>query len=217
MADDGDLTVKHSRAVGTPARTGDLIVSQIELIDSPRKLSNDIPDYPSNGYAGSSCSASLTDCFGDFVSLKDFKDNGKDNPIPIEEFSEFANKVAEDLMKHDLDWPGYIGGRDVYDTPFYNGGQSSKRTGEIDSENGKYPSSQQVCIEFLGCSGRSEINYMAQGMWGAAVDEPIQITYGIVTFWKVGEYGKLPSIKTYAWTAYGYFYYKFYSTVTRPQ
>jgi hypothetical protein len=45
-------------------------------------------------------------CFGDTVILKDFAEHGQDNPIPIGEFEELADKVAEDLYTHDVNWPG---------------------------------------------------------------------------------------------------------------
>jgi hypothetical protein len=140
--------------------------------------------------------------------LKDFSGHGEDNPVPIEEFEEFADKVAEDLNTHDLDWPGFSAGRQVYDTPFYNGGESERRTGDPNAPKGRYPADQQVCIETIRCSGRSEINYIAQGMWGAAAGEPKFVTEAIALGWKLWEYGESPSEDTSFWLDYGYDYYQ---------
>jgi RHS repeat-associated protein len=164
--------------------------------------------YPVNAGGESFCNSALPDCFGDTVYLKDFSSNGEDNPISTEEFNTFADKVAEDLNSHDLTWPGYDAGRQTYDTPFYNGGESKRRTGVYGSEAGLYPANQQVCIESLGCSGRSDINYMAQGMWGAAVGEPEWVSVGITKLWKFFEYGESPSDDTLFWLDYGYDYYQ---------
>jgi len=165
------------------------------------------PNYPVNKTA-LSCEFSLPDCFGDVVYLKDFSGNDEDNPVPISEFEDFADKVAEDLHTHELTWPGYLSGRGVYDTPFYNGGQSTRRTDDPNTETGFWPADQQVCIETIGCSGRSEINYIAQGMWGAATGEPLPISEAIVRLWKGWEYRDKPSEDTLFWLRYGYEYYQ---------
>jgi RHS repeat-associated protein len=164
--------------------------------------------YPINSAGGSNCQLSLPDCFGDQVVLKDFSNNGKDNPIPINEFEIFADKVAEDLNSHELSWPGIKAGRQTYDTPFYNGGQSERRTGNPTAQIGIYPADQQICIENIRCSGRSDINYIAQGMWGAAVGEPKPVTIAIAQTWKIVEYGETASEDTVFWLNYGYDYYQ---------
>lgn len=164
-------------------------------------------NYPVNASGGDTCASSVAGCFGDTVSLKDFSENGVNNPVPVGEFNALADKVANDLYSHDLTWPGLTAGRQVYDTPFYNGGESVQRSGNPNSELGVYPSSQQVCIETIRCSGRSEINYFAQGMWGAAVGEPEIVSYGIAATWKLWEYGDWPSDDTFFWLDYGYDYY----------
>jgi len=166
------------------------------------------PNYPLNAPGQGECRSALPDCFGDIVYLKDFSGNDKDSPIGIEEFEEFADKVAEDLNAHDLSWPGVAGGRGTYDTPFYNGGESERRTSDPNAANGQWPAGQQVCIESIGCSGRSEINYIAQGMWGAAVGEPKPVSEAIVRLWKGWEYLEAPSEDTLFWLQYGYDYYQ---------
>jgi len=146
------------------------------------------PNYPINGPGKYLCNSPLPDCFGDVVYLKDFAGYGQDNPIPIGEFEEFADTIAEDLYTHDFTWPGYLSGRGAYDTPFYNNGQSERRTNDSNAADGLWPADQQVCIESIGCSGRSEVNYIAQGMWEAAVGEPFPVSEAIVRTWKAVEY-----------------------------
>jgi hypothetical protein len=153
------------------------------------------------------CTDALPDCFGDEVRLKNFNNNGPDNPIPRKEFDAFAAKVAEDLYSHDVDWPGLIGGRGAYDTPFYNDGESERRTGDPNSAKGIFPANQPVCIEGIGCAGRSEINYIAQGMWGARTGESKPVSIAIVWTWKLWEYQEKPSDETLFWLQYGYDYY----------
>lgn len=165
------------------------------------------PNYPINAPGPWECNASLPDCFGSTVYLKDFSGYGKDNPMSIDEFTEFADKVAADLCLHDLTWPGFSAGRQVYDTPFYNGGGSERRGSD---PKGLWPSDQQVCIETLGCSGRSEINYLAQGMWGAAKGEPLPVSEAIVRSWKFVEYQEAPSEGSLKWLRWGYEYYQRY-------
>jgi len=166
------------------------------------------PSYPINGSSPQKCTDSLPDCFGDVVRLKDFGNSGSDNPIPIKEFNAFADKVAADLHNHDVDWPGLSGGRATYDTPFYNGGQSERRTGDPNAQIGMFPAAQQACIESVGCAGRSEINYIAQGMWGARTGESKPVSVAIVRAWKFVEYQDTPSEGTLFWLQYGYDYYQ---------
>jgi len=177
------------------------------ILTADTEVSPPPSNYPVNASGLSKCPSPLPNCFGDTVHLKDFSGRGEDNPIPIEEFEEFADEVAEDLSTHDLDWPGFSAGRQVYDTPFYNGGQSERRTGDANAQNGIYPADQQVCIATLRCSGRSEINYIAQGMYGAAVGEPKVVSEAIARAWKFVEYREAPSEDALYWLNYGYDYY----------
>jgi RHS repeat-associated protein len=182
-----------------------VLIGMAIILTADTPLSPSPTNFPINAPGGSNCSSSLPDCFGDVVILKDFSEYDEDNPIPIDEFEDFADEIAEDLYSHDLGWPGLEAGRGVYDTPFYNGGESERRGG---NPEGVYPADQQVCIETIGCSGRSEINYIAQGMWGAAVGEPEFVSEAITRTWKLVEYGESPSEKTLFWLDYGYNYYK---------
>ncbi len=160
--------------------------------------------FPENELVSAVCNNPLPDCFGNKVYLKDFSAYGENNPISISDFKAFADKVAEDLFSHDLSWPGFLSGRDTYDTPFYNNGGSEART---DNPAGIYSADQIVCIETIGCYGRSDINYIAQGMWGAAVGEPALVTNLIAQKWKSWEYEEDPSGDTYFWLDYGRYYY----------
>jgi hypothetical protein len=109
------------------------------------------------------------------------------------------------LNKHDVDWPGFLGGRATYDTPFYSGGGSEWRSGNT---KGTYDSKQQVCIEDMRCSGRTEINYIAQGMWAARTGESKPTSELIVRGWKFVEYGETEvSEDTLYWLNYGYDHY----------
>jgi hypothetical protein len=96
--------------------------------------------------------------------------------------------------------PGLISGRGTYDTPFYNGGGRG-------NPEGNWPARQRVYIEGIGCYGRSEINYLAQGMWSAAAGESLTMAKSIVYAWKV-QYGETPSAGTVLWLEYGYNYYQ---------
>ena len=65
-------------------------------------------------------------------------------------------------------------------------------------------------VHLVRCSGRTEINYIAQGMYGAAAGEPKIVSKAIVATWKLWEYGELPwqvSEDTWFWLDYGYEYY----------
>ena len=186
--------------------TADTLQTPVTPASSPQPR-----NYPKNG-GGSFCAGSLSDCFGDQVSYEeDFSEHGPDNPIPLEEFESFADEVAQDLHDHEVLWPGIEpenglnSGRAVYDTPFYNGGGSEAR-GRPNREFA--PGSQRVCIEGHGCSARSDVNYIAQGMWGARVGETEGMSLLIGQFWKLEEYGvSLPPDAQY-WVKYGRDHYQ---------
>lgn len=60
-----------------------------------------------------------------------------------------------------------------------------------------------VCIGDRCCT-RTEVNYFAQGMWGAAANESLQETLDVAQRWKRIRYGEHPSECTYYWTIIGY-------------
>jgi RHS repeat-associated protein len=77
-----------------------------------------------------------------------------------------------------------------FDTPFWNG------PGIPDDE---------VCLCSEGkCCKRSEVNYFAQGMWGAAAGETIEETLDVVERYKQKRYGESPTECVIFWTTYGY-------------
>jgi RHS repeat-associated protein len=165
-------------------------------------------NYPKNAtYAiEGGCDKPLPDCFGDVVYLKDFPEEQISESetlltyIPADEFEQLADEIAADLYFHDITWPGVASGRATYDTPFYNGGGKDIRS--------VYPADQQVCIGVIGCSGRSEINYIAQGMWDARAGKPKIASEAIVYYWKWREYRETPFEDTLFWNEYGYDYYQ---------
>ncbi|MCC6604833.1 MAG: hypothetical protein IT327_16605 [Anaerolineae bacterium] len=169
--------------------------------------SESFPNYPKNYFGEGNCEKSLPECFGDTVYLKDFPSEQISDTevlipfIPIEEFEALADKIAEDLYTHDLTWPGFDSGRKGYDTPFYNGGGKGV-------EEPIFEHDQLVCVETLRCSGRSEINYIAQGLWGAAVGESELVSVLIVRAWKWDQYQETPSEDTIYWLKWGYEYYE---------
>ena len=55
---------------------------------------------------------------------------------------------------------------------------------------------------------RAEINYIAQGMWGAAVGEPEFVSVLIARAWKWDQYRETPSEDTIYWLKWGYEYYE---------
>ncbi len=166
------------------------------------------PNYPQNVTEAypPPCPGSLANCFTPVVDLMDFTGRDEENPIPNEELEELLDKVAEDLYTHDVTSPGYFAGRGTYDTPFYNAGGSGMRR-RVKDPAGLWPADQQVCIEGIGCSGRSDINYFAQGMWSAASGEGLVFGKAIVYSWKLEEYLELPSDDALFWFEYGYNYY----------
>ncbi|MCP4423579.1 MAG: hypothetical protein GY803_03710 [Chloroflexi bacterium] len=154
------------------------------------------------------CKLTLYECFyyehaGEHaVYLKNFEGYAESNPIPYGEFSRLLAGVAWDLYTHDVDSPGFEGERAGYDTPFYNGG------GKGTAQNPPWPSDQEVCIQTVGCYGRYEINYFAQGMWSAAAGESLTTAKAIAGGWKFISYFDFASEGVYFWDEYGYTYYQ---------
>ena len=161
-------------------------------------------NFPVNSSNGADCTLSLPDCFGNTVKLKDLPGYDVNAPLPEAEFTALASKVAEDLYNHHTPSPGFLAGRGAYDTPFYNGGG---RVGILGTMQGIYDAGQQVCVEGLRCSGRSEINYFAQGMWSAAAGESLGTAKGYAYAWKFTSYKETPSADVLYWIEYGYKYY----------
>jgi hypothetical protein len=132
--------------------------------------------------------------------------------IAPEEFDELLEVLYEYLSTNEIPpvdrpdniisyLPGYRAGRGDFDTPFWN---------TKDGDN------TEVCFDGLGCYNRSDVNYVAQGMWGAASDEGMSNTLQVVEMWNQGvgdyanrgyEYEHPASKGERFWTIYGYVWY----------
>jgi RHS repeat-associated protein len=77
--------------------------------------------------------------------------------------------------------------------------------------NGDGPDNQ-LCLdlptEFSGCWKQSEINYMFEGMFGAAAGETLEQRQSVVWWWKRLRYWQTPTEGVKFWTEYGYNKYK---------
>ncbi len=152
------------------------------------------------------CTNTLAECF-----IKKGISPFQDNQINQGEFDDMLDEIAKDLYDHwtpgigtpSPDWigekawslgPAYLAGRGRYDTPFYDGG-------------GIYESDQEVCLGHA-CYGRSEVNYVAQGMWAAAAGDSLEDTLEITTYWNMDQYGHPPTEGELYWTQYGFEWYR---------
>jgi RHS repeat-associated protein len=171
------------------------------------------PNYlpPSNKFTG--CTASLAACH-QAGGLRPFENGER---ISQAEFNELLGVVALEMYTYhtpSFKWYDPItaranqrAGRDVYDTPFYNGGgRAGLNSREV--HPGAYPSDQQVCLN-QGCFGRSDINYFAQGMWAAAAGDSLKDALDAVKFWNWTSYGLKESEiqERLYWTEFGYNWY----------
>jgi hypothetical protein len=149
------------------------------------------------------CEGTLEECF----LLNQLAELGYKEIITLDEFNDLLDAIYEDLNNRAtppvLLWlgllgyvPGGLAGRDHYDTPIWNG-----RKQDI-----------QVCIEGHGCDyTRSEINYVAQGMWGAAsyvkwapFGESKEKSLKVTEYWNQKEYGHGATEGERYWTEFGY-------------
>ena len=160
-----------------------------------------VPDnYPNHTTLSLGCTDTLADCF-QARSLRQFEDYEQ---IDQEEFNNLLDTVAEDLYAHDIPTNlggQWVAGRGAYDTPFYNGeGRGGLPPGE------GYDSNQQICLD-QGCFGRSEVNYIAQGMWAAAGGYSLDDALDQTEAWNELSYGQDASPGKLYWTEYGYNWY----------
>ncbi len=88
-------------------------------------------------------------------------------------------------------FPAAAAGRGQYDTPFWNAGE--------DDIN--------VCVDGHQCSTRSEVNYFAQGMWGAAAGETLDETLEVANYWNEHQYGHPATTGELYWTKFGWTWY----------
>ena len=87
--------------------------------------------------------------------------------------------------------PGALAGRGTYDTPLWNNEYEDL----------------VICIEGHGCYKRSEVNYIAQGMWGAQSGESLEETLAVVNDWNRRKYHHPATEGELYWAAYGWRWY----------
>jgi RHS repeat-associated protein len=113
--------------------------------------------------------------------------------IREDEFLELQRAIYQDLQSRDPK-PGKDPARSYFDTPFFNG------RGIPDDE---------ICLcSEEKCCRRSEVNYFAQGMWGAAAGETLEETLDLVEWYKDWRYDEPVTECVIFWTTYGYEAYK---------
>jgi len=83
-------------------------------------------------------------------------------------------------------------GRGGYDTPLWNGYGNEDTT---------------IYVYGHGRYTRSEVNYIAQGMWGAQAGEPLPMTLAIVEGWNWTQYDHFATEGELYWATYGWMYY----------
>ncbi len=115
--------------------------------------------------------------------------------IDENQFIELQEAVYQKLQTIDPQ-PGrdVVHGRWYFDTPFWNGPGIPDTTVCLCSEH--------------RCCKRSEVNYFAQGMWGAASGATLEETLYLVEEWQGGVYGEGVSGCVVFWTTYGYDAYR---------
>jgi RHS repeat-associated protein len=164
---------------------------------------NDYPDYLKIGEP-ERCEGTLAECFGDLEDglrpegterLAEFAHR---QLIDEDELNELLEVVYEDLEKErmvpaGLNLLGVLAGRDRYDTPFWNGDGNDTI----------------VCIgDYSSCYRRSHVNYVAQGMWGAAAGETLEETLQVAETWNQTIYQHPPEPAELFWTAFGWRWYR---------
>jgi hypothetical protein len=111
--------------------------------------------------------------------------------VDMEQFGELILAIYADLKTRDGGLVPLLPGdpaRGLYDTPFWNGS-----TGD----------DLHVCFGDA-CYKRSDVNYIAQGMWGAASGESLGNAIGRAADWKMDKYGEYLSNDTKYWVMFGY-------------
>ena len=164
------------------------------------------------------CHGTLAECFGDVdrsrYGTKGYAYLGNHEVISEDEFNELLEVVYQDLRNQPTPivimfpkWtpkevkqlgyiPGALAGRGAYDTPLWNARMADT----------------VVCVEGHDCHHRSEVNYVAQGMWGAMSYQSLEDTLEIVEWWnqegghraRQGEYGHPASSGELYWTEVGW-------------
>jgi len=165
-------------------------------------------DKPDWKWIGSyhDCTLTYKECFYDWgLGILILHENQQ---IDQSQFDELLMAVYFDLKSEDggilplLPWKWDLARR-TYDTPFWN------------PDYGKFldPNTQtyipirrddvRVCFG-QDCYKRSDINYFAQGMWGAISGETLEDTISLAADYKQGQYKEELTSDTEFWITFGY-------------
>jgi hypothetical protein len=155
------------------------------------------------GIGQQDCTGTYTECFYS-NSLLSLEENQQ---VDIDQFNELVQAIYFDISEHDPKkwnlWQSKIVRR-VYDTPFWNVQYNYKDPNNPDLTIRVFRTDTVVCFG-SECDVRSDINYFAQGMWGAALGESLEKSIGIAQDYKAGEYqGEELSDAARYWIKYGY-------------
>ena len=148
------------------------------------------------------CELTYKDCFYSY-SLLHLEDNQQ---IDQQQFDELIYAVYYDLKQHNphylnlFDWMV----RKHYDTPFWNGRYREIDPNDPDKIQIKPRNDTVVCFGST-CYKRSDVNYFAQGMWGAAMQRTLEQTINIARDYKANTYhGVTLSLGAEYWIQFGY-------------
>jgi hypothetical protein len=153
-------------------------------------------------YYNQDCTSTLLECYyASPLQLMKFQDRQAIDPA---QFNALIIAVYIDIKSMDQGWPigsnNYL--RLTFDMPFFNGfylyrdellGGATRKIALNDTT---------VCIEGY-CSSRSDINYFAQGMWGAASGQTLDDVYADAEDWKKDRNASL-SVDAQYWIKFGY-------------
>jgi hypothetical protein len=176
---------------------------------APKKQDDGEPEYKPKKwwkYIGNyhDCELTYKECFDDWglgiLVLSDYQ------RIDQKQFEQLLKAVYYDLKIKDAGllpliswWPT----RRNYDTPFWNPDYPNY----LDPNTQEYVrvprKDVEVCFD-EGCYKRSDVNYFAQGMWGAISGQSLEETVNMAANYKAEEYGEVLSADTQYWIAFGY-------------
>ena len=153
-------------------------------------------------YGKNDCTLSLLECY--YSSPMRFMAFEEGQQIDLEQFNELLIAVYFDLKSMDggllplFSWDLVRG---WFDTPFY-GGEYAYRNELTQSYQLLPVDTTRVCVAGV-CSDRNDINYFAQGMWGAASGQTLEEVYSNAERWKHLKSSAL-SVDAKYWIEYGY-------------
>jgi hypothetical protein len=176
---------------------------------STQKQDEDEPEYHSKSWLKShlgtyhDCTLTYKQCFDDWgLGILVLSDGQQLNQKQLEEL---LRAVYYDLKMKDKGiplfpvWPT----RKEYDTPFWNPPYPSY----VDPDTQQYVAQprkdNRVCIG-QDCYLRSDINYFAQGMWGAISGQTLEETIQTAADYKAIEHGEQLTTDTQYWITFGF-------------